>query len=475
MKSEDNTTAVDAIIRLLEYGNRQKEVLEGILQQSRTSQKESKAKEEDLKTKLQILEKKLRDKEQDNVILKKAHKEEVKGIVQQLRTSQKESKAKEEDLKTKLQILEKKLRDKEQDNVILKEGLDGIVQQLRTSQKESKAKVEDLKTKLQIQEKKLRDKEQDNVILKKAHKEELDGIVQQLRTSQKESKAKVEDLKTKLQILEKKLRDKEQDNVILKKAHKEELDGIVQQLRTNQKESKAKEEDFKMKLQTLEKELRDREQDNVVLNKDLSEANKSIANYKSQLETRDWVISRDDISVSNTCLGSGGCGLVLEGRYCGCAVAIKKLHSLTSHERKLFQREMDIASRCRHPCLLQFIGATNDEENPLFVTELMEKSLRKLLHEQPKKKLSDAEIAIICLDVARALNYLHQRKPIPIVHRDVSSANVLLWRRGNKWRGKLSDYGTARLVEEMMTRSPGAMIYSAPEAATRYQTVKVSG
>ena len=309
----------------------------------------------------------------------------------------------------------------------------------------------------------------------KRQKKVLEGIVQQLRTNQKESKAKEEDFKINLQTLEKKLSDKEEDNVVLKKAHKEELESIVQQLRTSQKESKAKEEDFKIKLQTLEKELRDQEQENVVLNKALSETNQSKDYYKSQLETRDWVISREDIQVTNTCLGSGGCGFVLEGRYCGCAVAIKKLHSLAPHERKLFQREMDIASRCRHPCLLQFIGATNDEENPLFVTELMEKSLRKLLHEHPKKKLSDAEIAIICLDVARALNYLHQRKPTSIVHRDVSSANVLLWRRGKKWRGKLSDYGTARLVEEMMTRSPGAMIYSAPEAATRYQTVKVSG
>ena len=300
--------------------------------------------------------------------------------------------------------------------------------------------------------------------------------MQHLRTSQKESKAKEEDFQIKLQTLEKKLRDKEQDSVVLKKAHKEELEGIVQQLRTSQEESKAKEEDLRMKLQTLEKELRDQEQDNVVLTKNLSEANESIANYKSQLETRDWVISRDDIKETDTRLGSGGYGSVFQGRYCGCAVAIKKPHCfLSPRERKLFQREMDIASRCRHPCLLQFIGATNDEKNPLFVTELMENSLRSLLYEQSNEKLSDAEIAIICLDVARALNYLHQRKPTPIVHRDVSNGNVLLWRCGKKWRGKLSDYGTARLVEEMMTRSPGTMIYSAPEAATSSQTVKVSG
>ena len=60
---------------------------------------------------------------------------------------------------------------------------------------------------------------------------------------------------------------------------------------------------------------------------------------------------------------------------------------------------MNIASKCRHPHLLQFIGATNDEGSPLFVTELMEKSLRTLLEQ---RQLSETEIRVISLDVARA-------------------------------------------------------------------------
>ncbi|KAJ7370353.1 hypothetical protein OS493_032852 [Desmophyllum pertusum] len=131
---------------------------------------------------------------------------------------------------------------------------------------------------------------------------------------------------------------------------------------------------------------------------------------------------------------------------------------------------MDIASRCRYPCLLQFIGATNDKGSPLFVTELMETSLRALLHKQP---LSATEVSIISLDVARALNYLHQKKPSPIIHRDISSANVLLWRRGDQWRGKVSDYGTARLMANTMTPCPGSPPYSAPEASHGNQTVKM--
>ena len=183
-------------------------------------------------------------------------------------------------------------------------------------------------------------------------------------------------------------------------------------------------------------------------------------------------------SLSDESLGAGALGRVVKGRYCGCVVAIKQLHqlTLTQRERRLFEREMNIASRCRHPCLLQFIGATQDE-SPLFVTEIMEKSLRTLLRErqQENEHLTETEIIFISLDVARALNYLHQRKPEPIVHRDVSSANVLLWKQNNQWRGKLGDYGTAKFLQETMTVAPGAMIYATPEIGYSFkQTVKAS-
>ena len=177
--------------------------------------------------------------------------------------------------------------------------------------------------------------------------------------------------------------------------------------------------------------------------------------------------------MTNKCLGRGGWGSVYEGVYCGCTVAVKQIHDLilSPHNIRLFEREMNIASKCRHPHLLQFIGATKDEGNPLFVTELMEKSLRALLEQ---RQLSEIEIRAILLDVARAINYLHQKKPEPIIHRDVSSANVLLWRQGDQWRGKVSDYGTANFMQQTMTVAPGAMIYCAPEVLTSNQTVKVS-
>ena len=203
----------------------------------------------------------------------------------------------------------------------------------------------------------------------------------------------------------------------------------------------------------------------------LSTTQQLALNARQRQESPDWVILRNQIQVTDKCLGRGGWGIVVEGKYCGCAVAVKQIHDLilSNHNRTLFVREMNIASRCRHPCLLQFIGATNDEGSPLFVTELMETSLRALL----KRPLSATELFVISLDVARALNYLHQRQPSPIIHRDISSANVLLWRQGDQWRAKVSDYGTANFMQHTMTVAPGAPIYSAPEAVTKNQTVKV--
>jgi len=188
-------------------------------------------------------------------------------------------------------------------------------------------------------------------------------------------------------------------------------------------------------------------------------------------QTRDWIIQREEVFLNENTLGRGAWGEVLEGSFRSCQVAVKKIHDLilSDHNRRLFEREMTIASYCRHPNLLQFIGATNDDGIPLFVTELLDSSLRRLLSQ---RALNDEEIVSLGLDVAKGLNYLHLSRP-PIIHRDISSANVLLWRRDECWRAKLSDYGSANFMRQCVTVNPGAIIYSAPEAHTSQQSPKM--
>uniref|UniRef100_A0A1X7UZ70 Protein kinase domain-containing protein n=1 Tax=Amphimedon queenslandica TaxID=400682 RepID=A0A1X7UZ70_AMPQE len=79
-------------------------------------------------------------------------------------------------------------------------------------------------------------------------------------------------------------------------------------------------------------------------------------------------------------LERGGWGEVRVASFHGLEVAAKVLHEtiISEYNVSLFSREMNIASKIRHPNLLQFIGATT-EGNPMILTELMPTSLRKEL------------------------------------------------------------------------------------------------
>ena len=209
---------------------------------------------------------------------------------------------------------------------------------------------------------------------------------------------------------------------------------------------------------------------NFELTRTLNEVQKALQERR-QSEPRDWVISRDEVRISARKLGVGAWGDVVEGTFRNTKVAVKQIHKmiLSPYNRSVFEREMGMASRCRHPCLLQFMGATNDD-SPLFITEIMDTSLRAML---VKHRLTYRNILLISMDVAHALSYLHRNKPTPIIHRGISSAHVLLWQQGEVWRGKVSGFERANFVRWQLTERIEAGPYRAPEALTSTQSPKV--
>lgn len=176
-----------------------------------------------------------------------------------------------------------------------------------------------------------------------------------------------------------------------------------------------------------------------------------------------WIVQREEIDLTDKALGTGGWGVVRAAKFRGLDVAAKHLHHtiLSSYNLQLFKREMSIAAMARHPNLVLFIGATVGKEC-IILTELMPYSLREILE---IVNLSNEQVLSVAMDVCRALNYLHSMRPVPIVHRDVSSANVLLESlSAGKWRAKLSDYGSANFVRQISTVVPGSIAYAAPES-----------
>ena len=179
-----------------------------------------------------------------------------------------------------------------------------------------------------------------------------------------------------------------------------------------------------------------------------------------------WEVKEEDLQETGDVIGIGGWA---EVKVAHLKVAAKYLHrQLTyNYHRELFQREMAVAARVSHPNLLRFLGAKL-EGGMAILTELMPTSLRALVdrgHANPDDRVSREHIISIASDVACALNYLHHMTPDPIIHRDLSSANVLLQPTPNGgWLAKVSDYGSANFQRQLRTENPGSPVYAAPES-----------
>ena len=177
--------------------------------------------------------------------------------------------------------------------------------------------------------------------------------------------------------------------------------------------------------------------------------------------SRLWVVSHDQFTIGRE-IGRGAWATVHETTFRGATVAAKCLHQLITipRTRQLFLREMEMALQCQHQNIVTFLGATL-EGPPVILMELMDTSLRSA-YEQGNIK--DHQVLGILYDIAIALHFLHTR-PDPVIHRDVSSANVLLKTLHNgEWLAKLGDLGTAKMQQQAASANPGAMAYGAPEA-----------
>ena len=130
-----------------------------------------------------------------------------------------------------------------------------------------------------------------------------------------------------------------------------------------------------------------------------------------------------------------------------------------------FEQECQFLSGVRHPHIVQYLGVSRDPESglPVLLMELMDSSLTRFL-EKSEEPLPFHIQVDICHGIALALAYLHSNR---IVHRDLSSNNVLLIGPGN--RAKVTDFGMSRLADTNprktpMTKCPGTQAYMPPEA-----------
>ena len=177
--------------------------------------------------------------------------------------------------------------------------------------------------------------------------------------------------------------------------------------------------------------------------------------------------------IKTSSLGVGSYGAVYRALCDELPCAAKILHPTifqtndpgTRKIMERFEQECQFLSDVRHPHIVQYLGVSRDPESglPVLLMELMDSSLTRFL-EQSDEQLPFHTQVDISYCIALALAYLHSNG---IVHRDLSSNNVLLIGPGN--RAKVTDFGMSKLADANphitpMTMCPGTLAYMPPEA-----------
>ncbi|KAI3442576.1 Protein kinase domain-containing protein [Psidium guajava] len=196
---------------------------------------------------------------------------------------------------------------------------------------------------------------------------------------------------------------------------------------------------------------------------------------------------------STNLIGAGSFGSVYKGllQENGNVIAVKVLNLTRHGALKSFKAECDALKRMKHRNLLKVLTVCSsidykgDEFKALVYEFMANGSLDEWLHPNPapndvdrhSMKLSLVQRVDISIDVAFALDYLHNQCGSPIIHCDLKPSNILL---DADMVGHVGDFGLVKMVlESIDTRANmssaglrGTIGYAAPEYASGNQVSK---
>ncbi|KAH9704165.1 protein kinase domain-containing protein [Citrus sinensis] len=194
----------------------------------------------------------------------------------------------------------------------------------------------------------------------------------------------------------------------------------------------------------------------------------AIWNYDGRITFQDMIEATEDFDIKY-CIGTGGYDSVYRARLpSGKVVALKKLHRSETEELaslESFRNEARLLSQIRHRNIVKLYGFCLHENCMFLIYEYMEMgSLFCILRtDEEAVGLDWTKRVNIVKGMAHALSYLHHHCTPPIVHRDISSNNILL---NSEFEAFVADFGIARLLNfdsSNRTLLAGTYGYIAPD------------
>ena len=145
-------------------------------------------------------------------------------------------------------------------------------------------------------------------------------------------------------------------------------------------------------------------------------------------------------------LGRGSYAAVYQAEWRGLSCVAKVFHveifpSHPAETWKQLAREIELLQHIRHPNIVQLLGFVKGRSKiPTIIMERLDTNLTTLIKENHSLLSLDMQVGIL-LDIAVGLNSLHEE---PIIHRDLSSNNILVTEH---LIAKISDLGLAKHIK----------------------------
>ncbi|KAJ0170042.1 hypothetical protein K1T71_014648 [Dendrolimus kikuchii] len=161
-------------------------------------------------------------------------------------------------------------------------------------------------------------------------------------------------------------------------------------------------------------------------------------------------------------LGDGAFGKVYKAQHkvTGQLAAAKMCVLDNEDDLADFTVEIDILSECRHPNVVELHEAYFIDNKLWMLLEYCDGGALDSVMAELEKGLSEVQIAYVCREMSRGLQFLHSRR---VIHRDLKAGNVLATMQGGV---KLADFGVSAKNKSTLQKHDtfiGTPYWMAPE------------